>query len=71
MLNNFIANGYPSHRSVKQLAFNWIEEHLAHLGMPHFYDAPAYATAHQILSIKKSNHEGKIKKTLKYMKASD
>eukprot|EP00957_Ditylum_brightwellii_P199254 15188767-Ditylum_brightwellii.AAC.1 len=39
--------------------------------MPHFHDTPTDATAHQILSIEKSIHEGKIKKTLKYTKVSD
>eukprot|EP00957_Ditylum_brightwellii_P030037 2273471-Ditylum_brightwellii.AAC.1 len=63
--NNFIALGYPSHYSVKQVAFNWIEECLASLGMPPFYDAPTDATAHQILSVEKSKKEGSIKNTLK------
>eukprot|EP00957_Ditylum_brightwellii_P150516 11461457-Ditylum_brightwellii.AAC.1 len=39
--------------------------------MPHFHDTPTDATVSQIVSIKKSNHEGNIKKTLEYMKASD
>eukprot|EP00957_Ditylum_brightwellii_P043360 3287485-Ditylum_brightwellii.AAC.1 len=62
MLRNFIASGYPSHHSVKQLAFKWIEKCLAGLEMPHFYYAPTDATARQILSIKKSNHEEKLRR---------
>eukprot|EP00957_Ditylum_brightwellii_P071308 5420523-Ditylum_brightwellii.AAC.1 len=71
MHHNFIAKGYPLHHNVKQVAFNWIEKRSAGLGMPCFYDAPTDATARQIFSIKKSNQEGKIKKTLEYMKDSD
>eukprot|EP00957_Ditylum_brightwellii_P142736 10876408-Ditylum_brightwellii.AAC.1 len=69
--HTLIANSYPLHYSVKEVAFNWIEECSASLKMPHFHDAPTDASAHQIVLIKKCTKKGSIKNTLEYTKASD